>query len=500
MGEMTIISGVTYCLIIAIENYNQSKHFKNVSYAAKDAKDLKETLLGLGIYEEDVISLIDKDATFMAINTEIKQLSKRATKDDRIILFFAGHGVFVEEKNCIVPVDAYIANLKETCITIDSIMGQLKTSLSKKNILFLDCCHSGFEPGKIVRDISTNFLADELLYNFRDEEYCCGFASCKSDQKSISSNILKNGVWSHFLITALKGDAGKIYEHGILLSDNLQSYLNKNVSEFVKINTTDKKDQTPILFGNLTDKFPIADLNPIFKELEKNRKVSDISFTNITLLSKEGGEVKSLPGFKKGFHHVPNNQFDGADSFIKDCGIQLISDEIDELSKNIREKMKYKRKEIEAWSDGGTGTINTPDFTYSMDIYQSDEDPGDYVLFRKLEGFRQSSAILEDKLNTIFSHHFDKLEFDLPGRVSIEGLIDTIEEFEENSPVSVKYNPNDTSSCVVSILGLEYDIVVTIDTISIALDYQTSPIKLITAYREAHIAILNNPEMKLLNE
>ena len=494
------LSGITYALIIAVENYNQHKNFKKVTYASKDLTDLKKALLGLGIHEYEIIPLIDKDATYTAINTELKQLSRRVTKDDRIIIFFAGHGVYVEEKNWIVPVDAYINSLKETCISIGSILGHLKKSSCKKNLIFLDCCHSGFEPGDIIRDISTDFLADELLYNYRNEEYCCGFASSKSDQKSISNPELKNGVWSHFLIKALTGDAGKIYEQGILFSDRLQSYLNKNVSEFVKMNTADKKDQTPIIFGNQTDKFPIADLNSIFEEREKNKKVSDVSFTNITLLSEEDGEVKSLPGFKKGFHRVPNDQYSRADSFIKDCGYKLIFDEINELSEMIRKKMKYKRKEMEVWSESGTGTINTPDFTYSMEIYQSDDDPADYVLLRKLEGFSYSNAILEDELNSIFSSHFEKLEFELPKGVNIEELIDTIESFENDSPVTVEYNPADPSTCVVSIEGLDYDIEVTNNTISITSNNQTSPINLITAYQKTHKAILDNPEIKLLNE
>jgi hypothetical protein len=493
-------NGITYALIIAVENYNQSKNFKKVSYASNDAEDLFKALIKLELDKDNIKCLIDKDATFTAINTEVKNISKRTTDDDRIIIFFAGHGAFVDEENRIIPVDAYMTNLKETSITISSILGHLKKSSSKRNLLFFDCCHSGFEPGDIVRDISTDFLSDELMYNYRNEEYCCGFASSKSDQKSISSPILKNGVWSHFLIKALSGDAGNIYEHGILFSDKLQSYLNKEVFQFVKMNSTKKREQTPIVFGNQTDRFTIANLNSVFDERESNKKISEISFTNITLISEENGSVKTLPDFKKGYHKVPTSSYSGADSFIKDCGKQLVTDEINELGEAIRKDLKYKRKQVEAWTVGGSGAIVTPDFTYSMEIYQSNFDPSEYVLERKLEGFSQSERILEDDLNSIFSYHFDQLQFELPEKINVEDLIDLVEGLGDEIPVTVNYNPANTPECTLSILGLNYDILVTPDSITIKSNHQTSPVKLISAYKETHKVLLANPNLKILGK
>ena len=494
---MTIVTGITYALIIAVENYSKPD-FKKVSYAAKDAKDLSEAFAALGITE--ITCLIDKDATFTAISTEIKRLSMKATKFDRIMIFFAGHGIYLEEENRIVPVDAYVTSLKDSTIAISSILGYLKKSGSKKNILFLDCCHSGFEPGENIRDVSTAFLADELKYNYRNEEYCCGFASSKSNQKSISDFNLKNGVWSHYLIKVLKGDADrKIYEHGIVFSDKLQGYLNKEVSEFVKLNDANKRDQTPIIFGNLTDRFPIADLNELFNERERSKQVSEITFTNVTLLSEEDGEIKSLPGFQKKIHTIPTGYFSATKSFTKSCGAKVVDDEIQSLSVEVRSKLSYKRKQMEVWSSDGSGAIVTPDFTYSIEIFQSETDSGNYVLLRKLEGFRNSNTILEGVFNAIFSNHFEKLQFDLPHSIKIEELIDKIENLEDDK-IEVHYSPGDMSTCTVSIKGLPNDIVITSDSISITSNFKTSPLNLISIYKETHKVLLANPALQLLGE
>ncbi|HTB52448.1 MAG TPA: caspase family protein [Ferruginibacter sp.] len=489
---------VTYALIIAIENYT---HFRKVAFAIKDGQDLKDALTKIGLEEDDIKILSDKDATKNSIISELEILSKRATKDDRIIFFFAGHGTFIEDQNYIIPVDAYKnISLKGSCISISTILGYLKKSNCTKNILFLDCCHSGFEPGDTIRDANISFLADELKLQYRSEEYCCGFASSKSNETSISNGQLRNGVWTHFLIRALNGDAGEIYEDGILLSDRLQSYLNKNVKEFVHLNTTTKQDQTPTFFGNLTDRFIIADLNEIFAERESKRIVTDISFTNVTIFSNENGLIKLLPDFQKGYHKVPTSIYSGANSFVKGLGESLIKDEIEKISEEISQKLSYKRTQIEAYSDKGSGAIITPDFTYSMEICQSESDPGEYILIRQLESFSNSSIILEEAFNSIFSHHFDMLQFEFSNEIDIPNLIDLIQDLPRDSKISVKYVPSDLSRCTIFINELDYGIEVTSHTFSISSNIYTSPEKLLEAYKKTNTILLSNQNLKLLGE
>lgn len=491
-------TGTTYALIVAVEHYHQPKYFPRVKYATKDATEFAEALKLNGINEDDIILLLDSGATKTAIEKEIASISRKTLENDRIIFYFSGHGAFENRENYLLPVDGYNDDISTTCVSIKFILGKLNKSLSERNLLFLDCCHSGFEPGTDTKDIDRNFLADELIYNSKDEEYTLGFASCKSNQKSISHPLLKNGVWSHFLIKSLKGDAENIYENGILFSDKLQTYLNKTTQKYVKMNTDDKKDQVPIIFGNLTDRFVIADLNPIFEERERVKKVHDISFTNIVLLSEEDGQVKSLPGFQKKFHTVPTYSNSATQSFIIKIGQTIVQDEISELSKQIRTELKYKLKEVEAYTDDGTGAINTPDFTYTIELMHSLENPQQYLLIRKLINFRSSEMVLKPEFNGIFSNHFEKLEFSLSKKIDIEKLIYSIEDLEVNEKIELDYDPSDLSKCTISIKGVSYDILVTSKSLSITANFKTSPHNLIMAYKETQKAILENPELKML--
>jgi hypothetical protein len=226
--------------------------------------------------------------------------------------------------------------------------------------------------------------------------------------------------------------------------------------------------------------------------------VDDISFIDIVLLSEEGGQVKSLPGFIKRSHSVPTSKNLATDNFIKKIGASIVEDEISELSKQIRNGLKYKLKEVEAYTDNGNGAINTPDFTYSMEIVQSDDDPQQYLLIRKLINFRSSEMALNPEFNKIFSNHFERLEFSLSKRIDIEKFINDFEDLEDNENIELDYDPSDLSSCLVSIKGIAYEVHVTPSSLSITSNYNTSPEKLINAYRATHKALLSNPSLKLL--
>lgn len=491
-------SGTTYVVVVAVENYNEAKDFPKVDFAKKDAEDFVSTLKKLGYDDEDFVVLINEKATGTTIIQKVKKIAERALENDRIIFYFAGHGFYENGENLLGCVDSIKTAKPETCVPINKILGFLKKSQSKHKILFLDCCHSGFEAGEYIRDGLDNFESDELIYQFSKEEYFIGFSSCKTNQTSISHLKLQNGVWTHFLVKALSGDVPELYTKGLLFSDKLQAYLNKQTAEFVKLNTVSKLDQNPIKFGSETDKFIIADLNPIFEERERTRKTADLTFTKISLLKEESDSVKNLPGFQKGFHKIPNYIGSSPTKFIQEIGSKMIEDEIAEISERIKKSLKYKRAELKVSVYNGSGSIETPHFDYNIAISQSEENAGEYIIIRSLENFKDTEIVNKAEFNSIFSSHFDCLNFELNSTIDTEELIDKIEALESSSPISVDYNPTNLSNCKIIIDGLDYEILVDTNSISIKTNYDTNPERLIKAFKETHKVILTNPELKIL--
>ena len=259
----SLISGITYCVIVAVENYSESEDFPDVDFARKDADDFLESLKMLG-YDPSYLALLkDTKATRGTIIQKVKYYSELAQSNDRLIFYFAGHGFYENGKNLLAPFDAIKIDKLETCVSMDQILGLLNKSKCQNSLLFIDCCHSGFDFSGNEREGEDSFSAEDLIHQFRNEQFCIGFASCKSNQKSISHKDLENGVWSHFLNKALRGEAEGIYTNNLLFSDSLQNYLKEETSQYVKLNTEKRKDQTPVKFGIETDKFIVADLSKL---------------------------------------------------------------------------------------------------------------------------------------------------------------------------------------------------------------------------------------------
>lgn len=499
------MNGVTYAIIIAVENYNESKDFPKVDYASDDFYGFKSALLGIGVHEDNILPLDNQKATKSAILSKVKKFVSRATEYDRIIFYFAGHGFYEDKKNLIAPVDAIMTDKSSTCIPIIDLINICRDSRCNKTILFLDSCHSGFLSNDKVRSGISSFQSEELIHEYRDEEFCIGFASCKSGEESISHVKLKNGVWTHFLIKALSGDGGNIYEEGLLFSDKLQKYLKRETVEFVKQNTKTKRDQTPIKFGSESDRFIVADLTYIFEERKRERlekemeeESESISFEDISMLEEEEGYVKSLPGFVKGRHSIPVSVNSSANRFIKDIGQKIIDDEITEISKEITKHLKYGLRGLKASKDSGVGSIETPDFDYSIEIFQSDEDPGEYIIRRKIDYIKNPKIIENEIFNRTFTGAFNTLKVDFPTDIDLEELITKIEDMR-NEDINIDYDPSTLEYLSIEIKGNPYEIIFTNDSFSVITSSKKNPKELTEAFKETQKSLSNN-NLQMLNE
>lgn len=317
-------------LIIGIENYHDSKNLKPVKFAENDAEEFLNSLIQLGCDKDKLVYLPSLLATKTTIVERIKQISQYASHTDTIVFYFAGHGFFHNGVNLISCVDTSLTSLQETTIDINFILSSFDKSKSNKVIAFLDCCHSGIEFSEIERSPVNEFSTDSLKYEYGNAEHLIVFASCKSDEKSQADLERKHGVWSYFLITALRGEAKGIYDRNLLFSDKLQKYLADNTSHRVKIITLEKKNQTPVKFGKETaEKFIVADLTIIFEEREIKANAETIKFEKAIILTTEENWVRTLPGFHKEKSHKPPKIIDDYhNSWIKKISTDLIKEEL----------------------------------------------------------------------------------------------------------------------------------------------------------------------------
>ena len=141
-SSTTPSSGQNYVLAIAIDEY---KAFPPLFNCVKDAKDLIGLLTSKFQFEKDnVFTLFNEEATEEKIFTNFRILIQKIKPVDSLIIYFAGHGEFIQDFNegYWVPVDA-----KDKAIGQYIPNSQIKTMLtaikSQHTFLIADSCFSG---------------------------------------------------------------------------------------------------------------------------------------------------------------------------------------------------------------------------------------------------------------------------------------------------------------------------------------------------------------------
>jgi uncharacterized caspase-like protein len=485
-------------LIIAVEEYNDSKKISKVKFANNDAKQFRESLINLGCEKSNLELLDGAKTTKTTIENKIRKLSRTAKSYDTIILYYAGHGFFVDGINKISCVDTELDSLEISTISITSIISQLEKSESTRIIIFLDCCHSGIEFSEIERSPISDFSTDDLKYIYRDAEHLIVFASCKSDEKSQADMEHNHGVWSYYLIQALQGNAKDIYTENLLFSDQLQKFLKNNTTKRVKFITPEKKNQTPVKFGKETDeKFIVADLTKLFETRKIEAKAKGFKFKEAVFSYSKEDYVRKLPGFKVG-NKVPKKIDDYHENWIQKIAEELIREELDDVTELLRRILKLKLKDFqETIIENGYGQLSTVYFDYVIGVTQSETSADEYVLKRSIENFKNSETIGSEKFNKAFEKDFDTLTLRMDKDIDIEDLINHIEDIDNPDIIDVDYSTSDLSKCTVEISGFEGSIHFEVDEIQIVVNKNTSPKTLVASFQNVYKELGSSGNLKL---
>ncbi|MGL4462593.1 MAG: caspase family protein, partial [Planctomycetia bacterium] len=127
--------------------------------AAADARSLRRIFYDRGLVPADQLLLSTDDLPAaerptrgMIFDGAVAHL-KQARAQDRVVFFFAGHGLRDEAtgRNFLVPVDADIKKPLETCVPFDELLQRLGALSCRDKVVIVDACHSGTVPG-LTRD------------------------------------------------------------------------------------------------------------------------------------------------------------------------------------------------------------------------------------------------------------------------------------------------------------------------------------------------------------
>ncbi|MDQ8184907.1 hypothetical protein [Pelagicoccus sp. SDUM812002] len=189
----------------------------------------------------------------------------------------------------------------------------------------------------------------------------------------------------------------------------------------------------------------------------KNDEVK-VLVSSLAIVGRTRGEVRRLAAFDKKRHTVPDRVCGATQAFLEKLCEEELTGEAEELFQAVREQFGYKRKEISLDVGAGFARLQTKDFVLEIRYELEEEDPGDYVIETSVKDVASRDLLESAPFNASVGRRFDRLRCSLSGQVSVESVIDAVEE-DESGETRVDY-PSDCSNCTVTIEGVAGEVFV----------------------------------------
>jgi len=217
----------SHALVIGINSY---AHASPLSHAVSDATAVHELLVKeLGFPSDNVKCLIDERATRDAIlNGYFRFTRNDVGLDDRILVFFAGHGHTLTgnrgEVGFLVPYDAVLDDYS-TFIRWDDLTKNSELIRAKHLMFIMDACYGGLALTRSTLPGSARFLKDMLLRYSRQV-----LTAGKADEtvSDAGGPLPGHSVFTGHLLEGLRGKAAS--DAGVITANGLMSYVYQCVS------------------------------------------------------------------------------------------------------------------------------------------------------------------------------------------------------------------------------------------------------------------------------
>jgi hypothetical protein len=229
--------GKSWAVVIGINAYQK---WPKLKYAVNDARAMGDVLHKIGF--DEVIMLLDNEATQQNILRVLgDDLYARTKDDDRVFIFFAGHGQTQDLPNdskmgYIIPVEGEMQNYYSTAISMHQLQ-DISDRLRAKHIFFaLDSCFSGLllrlrggVPDAYGGMAQTTARVRQVL-------------TAGSEGEQVGE-VQGHGLFTNLLITGLQGTADLNQDKHITATEIYQ-FLNRRILE------ESRNTQNPV-FGRL---------------------------------------------------------------------------------------------------------------------------------------------------------------------------------------------------------------------------------------------------------
>ena len=221
----------SWAVIIGIDKYD---NLSNLDYAVADAEAVKDMLINKFDYKEGNVNLLlNEEANRANIVNIISDVSLKARENDRILVFYAGHGETMPlpdggEMGYLVPIDGNQDNLLASAIPMDDLKRFSNVSKAKHMLFLVDACYGGLaavgsrglEPAKTPNYIKkiTNIKSRQII------------TAGGKDEKVFEKSEWGHSAYTKNLLSALEDGYADSNGDGYITADELGDYLSEKVS------------------------------------------------------------------------------------------------------------------------------------------------------------------------------------------------------------------------------------------------------------------------------
>jgi Caspase domain len=216
-----------WALIVGIGSF-ADKNIEPLHYTQSDAQSFQDALLDpkIGHFKAaNVHSLMNDQATRKNIMIQLNWLARSAGPDDMVVVYVATHGssrdVDTADVNYIITHDTEIGpgqnpdpdTLYATALPMVDISNAIATRVkARRAAIFLDTCYSGNAASKNVKliapGIANSSPSAATLDHIKQGAGRMVFAASGTEQESLESEALKHGLFTYFLVEALRTQGG----------------------------------------------------------------------------------------------------------------------------------------------------------------------------------------------------------------------------------------------------------------------------------------------------
>lgn len=234
VSSITIKAQNLYIVSIGISDY---AFINDLRYAENDVKSFNNVMKR---HTKAITTLTGKNATRYKVVKSIESIFSKAQKEDRVILFFSGHGY---------PGGFCCYDMNPTSyqngLSYKELQTLFKKCKSKNKLIFADACFSGGVRVENSDEISvSNIRQSNVLF----------FLSSRTNETSQEMVIGTNGQFTRFLVRGLGGGADYNRDR-LITAKELFDFVNRGVRKATY------ERQHPVMWGKYDNNMVILNWN-----------------------------------------------------------------------------------------------------------------------------------------------------------------------------------------------------------------------------------------------